>query len=124
MTIVEHLEELRKRLLYSLAAFGVATSAGYLFVERILAAVLRPVGQVVFLAPTEAFFVRLKVAALAGGFLSLPGALYQIWRFVSVGLPPTQRRDNLSLISPGAGLFFSGGPVCLLVLLPHRGPVF
>src|SRR5207245_11625880 len=100
MTIVEHLEELRKRLLYSLAAFGVATSAGYLFVERILAVVLRPVGQVVFLAPTEAFFVRLKVAALAGVFLSLPVTRFQLWAFVLVGLCPAQRRDGLSLIHP------------------------
>src|SRR2546427_378002 len=75
MTIVEHLEELRKRLLYSLAAFGVATSAGYLFVERILAVVLRPVGPVVFLAPTEAFFVRLKLAVLAGGGVVTPASL-------------------------------------------------
>src|SRR2546428_3873008 len=118
MTIVEHLEELRKRLLYSLAAFGVATSAGYLFVERILAAVLRPVGQVVFLAPTEAFFVRLKVAALAGGFLSLPVTLYQLWRFVSVGVTPTQRRGNLLLLTPALAVVFSGAAVVLFFLLP------
>src|SRR2546426_11811153 len=97
MTIVEHLEELRKRLLYSLAAFGAATSAGYLFVERILAVVLRPVGQVVFLAPTEAFFVRLKVAALAGGVLSLPGTLCQLWRFFSGGVTPSRARCRRSL---------------------------
>src|SRR2546426_6448643 len=115
MTIVEHLEELRKRLLYSLAAFGVATSAGYLFVERILAVVLRPVGQVVFLAPTEAFFVRLKVAALAGGFLSLSVTLYQLLRFVSVGVTPTQRRDNPSLLSAAPAVFFHGAPRFFLV---------
>ena len=118
MTIVEHLEELRKRLLYSLAAFGVATSAGYLFVERILAVVLRPVGQVVFLAPTEAFFVRLKVAALAGVFLSLPVMLYQLWRFVSVGLTPTERRYSLSLIPAALALFVSGAAFAFLVILP------
>jgi len=118
MTIVEHLEELRKRLLYSLAAFGVATSAGYLFVERILAVVLRPVGQVVFLAPTEAFFVRLKVAALAGVFLSLPVTLYQLWRFVSVGLTPTERRYSLSLIPAALALFVSGAAFAFLVILP------
>src|SRR5437879_4205676 len=108
MTIVEHLEELRVRLLISLVAFGVATIIGYLFVERILALLLKPVGQVVFLAPTEAFFVRLKVAALAGVFLSLPVILYQIWRFVSVGLTPTERRDSLSRIPAGHGWFVSG----------------
>src|SRR2546427_5193711 len=116
MTIVEHLEELRKRLLYSLAAFGVATSAGYLFVERILAVVLRPVGQVVFLAPTEAFFVRLKVAALAGGVLSLPVTLYQLWRFVSGGVTPTQRRDKPSLLTTGPGVVFCRAPVSLFGL--------
>src|SRR2546427_7350001 len=110
MTIVEHLEELRKRLLYSLAAFGVATSAGYLFVERILAVVLRPVGQVVFLAPTEAFFVSLKVAALAGGFLSLPVTLYPLLRFVSVERTPTERRGGPFTLSPRPGVFFLGGP--------------
>src|SRR3989442_13373218 len=91
MTIVEHLEELRKRLLYCLAAFGVATAAGYLFVERILAVVLWPVGQVVFLAPTEAFFVRLKAAALAGAFPRLPVSAHSILWFVSGRATPTQR---------------------------------
>src|SRR3989475_5457438 len=110
MTIVEHLEELRKRLLYSLAAFGVATSAGYLFVERILAVVLRPVGQVVFLAPTEAFFVRLKVAALAGGFLWLPVTLYQLLRFVSVGVTPTARRDSPAPLSAALAFVVRGAP--------------
>src|SRR2546422_9367997 len=118
MTVVESLEELRKRLLYSLAACGVALSGGYLFGERILAAVLRPVGQVVFLAPTEAFFVRLKVAALAGVFLSLPVMLYQLWRFVSVGLTPTERRDRPALLPAAPAVFVSGAAVALLVLLP------
>src|SRR5436853_350122 len=103
MTIVEHLEELRVRLLISLVAFGIATIVGYLFVERILALLLQPVGQVVFLAPTEAFFVRLKVAGLAGVFLSLPVILYQIWRFVAMGLTPTERRYTLSMIPVAAG---------------------
>src|SRR2546426_11722774 len=112
MTIVEHLEELRKRLLYSLAAFGVATSAGYLFVERILAVVLRPVGQVVFLAPTEAFFVRLKVAALAGGFLSLSGRRYHLWGIGSGGVAPTERRCSPSRVSDALARFVVGAARC------------
>src|SRR2546428_11647653 len=118
MTIVEHLEELRKRLLYSLAAFGVATSAGYLFVERILAVVLRPVGRVVFLAPTEAFFVRLKVAALAGGVLGPPGALCQLWRFVSGGATPPPPRGTAPPRPAAAAVLVCGGPAALFVGLP------
>ncbi|HTE03895.1 MAG TPA: twin-arginine translocase subunit TatC, partial [bacterium] len=118
MTIVEHLEELRVRLLISLVAFGIATIIGYLFVERILALLLQPVGQVVFLAPTEAFFVRLKVAGLAGVFLSLPVILYQIWRFVAMGLTPTERRYTLSMIPVAAVLFVGGAAFAFLTILP------
>jgi len=117
MTIVEHLEELRVRLLISLVAFGIATIIGYLFVERILALLLQPVGQVVFLAPTEAFFVRLKVAGLAGVFLSLPVILYQIWRFVAMGLTPTERRYTLSMIPVAAVLFVGGAAFAFLTIL-------
>lgn len=118
MTIIEHLEELRVRLLVSLGAFAVATAASFLLVERILGLLLRPVGRVVFLAPTEAFFVRLKVAALAGVFLSLPVILVQIWRFVSVGLMPTERRYTLSLLPAALVLFVAGGAFAFLVILP------
>ncbi|MDQ7819405.1 MAG: twin-arginine translocase subunit TatC [Armatimonadota bacterium] len=118
MTIVEHLEELRLRLLISLAAFAAATGLSLLFVERILAILIRPVGRVVFLAPTEAFFVRLKVAALSGAFLSLPVVLYQLWRFVSVGLTPTERRYALGLLPPALGLFVAGAAFAFWVILP------
>lgn len=118
MTIVEHLEELRVRLLVSLGAFGAATALSFLFVERILRLLLQPVGRVVFLAPTEAFFVRMKVAALAGVFLSLPVILFQVWRFVSVGLTPTERRYTLSLLPAALVLFAVGGAFAFLVILP------
>src|SRR5437870_881482 len=118
MTIVEHLEELRVRLLISLVAFGIATIVGYLFVERILALLLQPVGQVVFLAPTEAFFVRWWVAGIAGVFLSLPVILYQIWRFVAMGLTPTERRYTLSMIPVAAVLFVGGAAFAFLTILP------
>ena len=118
MTIVEHLEELRVRLLICLIAFGIATIVGYAFVERILALLLRPVGQVVFLAPTEAFFVRLKVAALSGVFLCLPVILYQIWRFVAIGLTPTERRYTLSMLPAAVILFVGGAAFAFLTMLP------
>src|SRR3989442_3599906 len=124
MTIVEHLEELRVRLLISLVAFGIATIIGYLFVERILALLLKPVGQVVFLAPTEAFFVRLKVAALAGGFLRLPWKLSQPWRFVSVGGTPTRRRVNPSRAPPARRVFFCRAPPVASVRLSPPRPVY
>src|SRR2546422_668395 len=97
---------------------GILLLALIVFGAQRLAGVGGAVGQVVFLAPTEAFFVRLKVAALAGVFLSLPVTLYQLWRFVSVGLTPTERRYSLSLIPAALALFVSGAAFAFLVILP------
>ncbi|MGH2400307.1 MAG: twin-arginine translocase subunit TatC [bacterium] len=118
MTIVEHLEELRTRLLISLAAFVVAMLLSFLFVEPILQLLIKPVGRVVFTAPTEAFYVRLKVAALSGAFLSLPVVLYQVWRFVGVGLTPTERRSSLSLLPFSLMLFVGGAAFAFFAILP------
>lgn len=118
MTIVEHLEELRRRLFLAIVAFAAATFLSFLFVEPILALLIRPVGRVVFLAPTEAFFVRLKVAALAGAFLSLPVVLYQVWRFVGVGLTRTERRYALSLLPFSLLLFVGGAAFAFFAILP------
>lgn len=118
MTIIEHLEELRRRLLIAIAAFAAATVGAFLFVETILQFLIRPVGRVVFLAPTEAFFVRVKVAALAGVLLSLPVILYQVWRFVSVGLTPRERRSTVALLPVSLLLFLIGGAFAFFAILP------
>ena len=118
MTLIEHLEELRVRLLIALAAFVAGTVVSWLFVDRILAALIDPVGQVVFLAPTEAFYVRLRVAALAGVFLSFPVVLFQVWRFISVGLTATERRYALSLLPASLLLFTGGAAFAFFAILP------
>lgn len=118
MTIIEHLEELRRRLLFAVLAFAAGIAVSFLFVEPILALLIRPIGQVVFLAPTEAFFVRLKVAALAGAFLSLPVVLYQVWRFIGVGLTATERRYALSLLPFSLLLFVGGAAFAFFAILP------
>ncbi|HXF81217.1 MAG TPA: twin-arginine translocase subunit TatC [bacterium] len=118
MTIVEHLEELRRRLLIAVLAFVLATVIAFLFVESILGLLIRPVGRVVFLAPTEAFFVRVKVATLAGVILSLPVILYQLWRFVAVGLTPRERRATVTLLPASLLLFLGGGAFAFFAILP------
>lgn len=118
MTIIEHLEELRRRLLFAVLAFAAGLVVSFLFVEPILALLIRPIGRVVFLAPTEAFFVRLKVAALAGAFLSLPVVLYQVWRFVGVGLTRGERRYALSLLPFSLLLFVGGAAFAFFAILP------
>lgn len=118
MTLIEHLEELRHRLLIAVLAFAVGTVLSFLFVERVLTVLIRPVGRVIFTAPTEAFFIRLKVAALTGAFLSLPVILIQIWRFISVGLTLRERRYTLSLLPVSLILFVAGGAFAFFAILP------
>jgi sec-independent protein translocase protein TatC len=120
MTIVEHLEELRRRLLLAFAALGVGSVVGFLFVDRVLDFLIRMMGveRVVFFAPAEALFIRLKIAVFIGVFVGLPVILYQLWAFVAVGLTQTERRHAMLLLPPSLVLFFLGAAFGLFVILP------
>ncbi|MDR7537697.1 MAG: twin-arginine translocase subunit TatC [Armatimonadota bacterium] len=76
------------------------------FVDRVLDLLVRmmQVRQVVFFAPAEALFVRIKIAVLLGVFLGLPVILYQLWMFIAVGLTQTERRVVMMLLLARMGL--------------------
>lgn len=120
MTIVEHLEELRRRLLIAFAALGIGTAIGWLFVDRVIDFLVRQlqVSQVVFFAPTEALFIRLKIALLIGVFVGLPVILYQLWAFIAVGLTHTEQRAVVGLLPPSIILFLAGAAFGLFVIMP------
>lgn len=122
MTIVEHLEELRRRLLIAFAALGAGTVIGWLFVDRVLDFLIRQlqVSQVVFFAPAEALFIRLKVALLIGVLnpIVLGVVLYQLWAFIAVGLTHTERRALITLLPPSIILFYLGAAFGLFGIMP------
>lgn len=120
MTIVEHLEELRRRLLIAFAALGVGTAVGFAFVDRALDFLIRQlqVERVVFFAPTEALFIRIKVAMLIGVFIGLPVILYQLWAFIATGLTQVERRAVVGLLPPSIVLFVLGASFGLFVIMP------
>ncbi len=120
MTIVEHLEELRRRLLIAFAALGVGTAVGFAFVDRVLDFLIRQlqVERVVFFAPTEALFIRIKVAMLIGVFIGLPVILYQLWAFIATGLTQVERRAVVGLLPPSIVLFVLGASFGLFVIMP------
>jgi sec-independent protein translocase protein TatC len=115
MSILEHLEELRNRIIkiFIAAAFGFA--ACYWKAEEILTILMRPLTDVlpedtnlIFTGLTEGFFTQLKVGLLAGVFLTSPYIIYQIWAFVSPALYKKER----TLLIPVAffsAVFFVGG---------------
>ncbi|MGH2773275.1 MAG: twin-arginine translocase subunit TatC, partial [Actinomycetota bacterium] len=65
-------------------------------------------GQLVYSAPTEAFFIRLKVTAFAAFVMTLPVILWQLWRFVTPGLHPHEKRYAVPFILVSLGLFVAG----------------
>ena len=120
MTLVEHLEELRQRLQYAVLGLLVATGVGLIFVDRLLAILLRPAGHVKLTTLTvlEPFLVKVKVAFLFGFAVSMPWILYQIYTFVDPALTETERRRTIPLSLLAGVLFVIGIVFGYLVILP------
>src|SRR2546429_4805857 len=119
MSFLEHLEELRKRIIYSLIAVTVGFFACWNYHQFIFRYVQRPVmdalqrngmaEKLVYLNPTEPFNLYLKVAFLAGVFVASPFVLYQVWMFISPGLYRNEKRYVLPFMFSTVGLFIAGG---------------
>jgi len=109
MSLVEHLTELRKRLLISIGALVVFSIGSYIFAEEIIAILTKPVGkELVYLTPPEAFFTQIKVSFFTGFLIALPIIIYQFWKFVLPGLKHDEKKYLLILV-PLSYIFFIGG---------------
>lgn len=119
MSFLEHLEELRRRIIYSLIAVTVAFFACWGYAERIYDFMQKPImtalhnngmaEKLVYLNPTEPFNLYLKVAFLAGLFVASPVVLYQLWLFISPGLYRHEKRYVTPFMISTVGLFIAGG---------------
>ncbi|MFV0348389.1 MAG: twin-arginine translocase subunit TatC [Halodesulfovibrio sp.] len=115
MTLVQHLDELRKRLKYIALAAIVGCLACYSFAEELFNLLVAPMvrfmpeqSSFIFTAPQEAFLTYLKVAALAGIFLTSPYIFYQVWAFIAPGLYEEERKYIVP-VAIFSALFFVGG---------------
>ncbi len=113
-----HLEELRRRLIRCFLWAGLGTAAGWFLAPELLSALIRPVGQVVYLSPVEPFLTQLKAAFLAGIAFSSPLLAWELWGFLRPALPPTQRWQVLAAVPVSGGLFLLGGWLGWRFLLP------
>ncbi len=119
LTIVEHLEELRDRLIVIVIALVVSTAFSLTFTEWLLKALIKPLGATpIAIHPVESFIVYFKVALIAGVALAMPVILYEIVRFLLPALT-TQERRYLYFLLPGGTLSFIGGlAFAALIMLP------
>lgn len=124
MTLLEHLDELRQRLLKVIIALLVGVVAGTFTAPPILRMLVAPLGDQVPLAisPTEAPAVFFKVAVVIGIVIAMPVIVYQAFQFVRPGLKPHERRYVL-IGAPAASLSFAAGVAfAATVLLPAALP--
>ncbi len=121
MSLVDHLSELRTRIFWSLACWIAATAACYFYTPTLLALVrplLGPKAELIFTAPTDAFFAYLTLAMVAGLFITAPILLYHIAMFVLPGLTRSERRWLLSMLPLSIALFLVGALFAYYVVLP------
>lgn len=143
MTLVEHLGELRKRLVFALVALAIGGAAGFALYEPVLDRLVDPYCDVqrdraaensdadaqanaeqglgegddncnlVVTDPLESFSVRLKMSAYLGLLFALPVVLWQIWRFITPGLYPNEKRFAVPFVLSSVVLFASGAALAL-----------
>jgi sec-independent protein translocase protein TatC len=115
MSVMEHLEALRRMLIVSLIAWGLATIGSFFIAGRVIGYLVTRAGitHAVYLGPTGGVTIQLKVALCIGLVISAPVLIQQVWWFVSPGLHPTERRFILPLVL--ATIFFFGLGVAVAI---------
>jgi len=122
MSFLEHLGELRTRIVWSLIPSVIGLMVAFHFSDHILKFIARPLAktnsELVALAPTEAFWTSMKLSMVAGLFLAMPVILWQVWAFVAPGLHKNERKYAGPFVIVGSLLFVAGGAFALLVVVP------
>jgi sec-independent protein translocase protein TatC len=124
MPLMEHLKELRNRLVWAFGGLLVTTAASLAFAKQVLKILIAPMGDTLpqALKPTESLGNYMKVALLCGVILAMPFIVYQIGRFITPGLTKKERR-YLFLLVPGATLcFVTGVAFAYFIMMPAAIP--
>lgn len=116
--LMDHLVELRKRLLYCVVAFGISMAVTWSFGERISAWFAYPIrkaladhgikDQLITISPSEGLLVYFQIVAVASILLAMPVILWQLWRFIEPALSRKERRFSMVLVPFSVVLFFAG----------------
>ena len=123
-SLMEHLEELRVRLMKSLWIVAIGCAIAYSMSELIFDFIRLPIAKylgqtgLVFTSPADKFLAHVKVSLFAGTVLTVPFWMYQLWKFVSPALYEKERNYAVGFICVGSSLFLAGVSFCYFVILP------
>ncbi len=118
MSIVDHLSELRMRLVVAIVAIIIGTLGAYYYVEDILQILVAPAGKLYYTKPTEAFFTYMKISLVAGCILSSPIWFYQIWAFIVPALSKGEKKVTFMVVPTAVTLFLVGVLFSYYLVLP------
>jgi sec-independent protein translocase protein TatC len=129
MSFFDHLNELRKRLMYSLAAVVAGTMIAFLVSQRVFAFIAKPMllalrqahleEKLVYTSPTGVVNLLITISLYLGIVIALPVVLYQIWLFIAPGLYKHERGAVLGFIGSSISLFVTGVAFGYYILLPY-----
>ncbi|MGB3148036.1 MAG: twin-arginine translocase subunit TatC [Paracoccaceae bacterium] len=132
--LIEHLKELRSRILYSFAAYAVCFVIGYIYWLPIFNFLSHPMCDVmiargnecglVLIKMQEGFFVAIRIAIWGGFILAFPIIAYQMWRFVAPGLYKSEKNAFLPFLVASPAMFFVGAGFAYYVILPFAFDFF
>ena len=131
MSFLEHLDELRTRLIYSSIAIGVGCVISFIFLNQVFEFVtlpmrqmLPPGGSLVQTEPSEFFMLYLKVGALVGLLLATPFVMWQLWLFIAPGLYANEKRFAIPFVAFSTVFFTAGAAFSHYVAFPWTWKFF
>jgi sec-independent protein translocase protein TatC len=131
MSFLEHLDELRKRIIRSVIALFAGFLIACLFIDRLFEFIMRPLhdalppgGTLVFTEPTEAFVLYIKIAAIAGLILASPAIMTQVWLFIAPGLYSHEKKMAIPFVILSSIGFVGGAAFSHYVVFPMAWKFF
>jgi sec-independent protein translocase protein TatC len=128
MSLLQHLEELRRRIIYSVLAVAVCFGVGWYYSTPIYERMMQPIKEALkannweqqlnYLNPTDPFNNYLKIGLITGLFIACPVIFYQVWMFISPGLYRNEKRFVLPFLFLAVGLFVGGGVFGFKIVFP------
>ena len=125
MSFLDHLDELRRRLVAAALSLAVGTLVAFVFINRIFDFIMRPLydklpagSKLIYTEPTEAFMLNVKIALLAGIVIAAPLITWQLWLFIAPGLYAHEKRFALPFILMASLFFVAGAAFNHYVLFP------
>jgi sec-independent protein translocase protein TatC len=125
MSFLDHLDELRRRIMYAAVSLAVGVVIAFFFIDDIFDFIMRPLqamlppgGTMIYTDPTEAFMLNVKIALLAGLVIASPAVMTQIWLFIAPGLYVHEKKWAIPFITMSTVFFVAGAAFSHYVVFP------